>query len=199
MRGPGPRNRTIVAVALFWLAGGCGYNFAGTGNRLPTDVHTISLGPLRNATREIGFEKQLLEELEDEVSSRGRLKVVPQGQGEVSLSGTIRDYLNRPVSFSARDEAVQYQVSVAVDLELRRADNGKLLWKSQGQREAQDYSAVPGVVVTSSSQFQSTTLNTQNVSQFTDIALSESERRQANEALIERLARDVYNQMMEDF
>jgi hypothetical protein len=166
---------------------------------MPSDVHTISLGPLQNATREIGIEKQLLEALEDEVTGRGRLTVVPQGQGDVALAGKIRDYLNRPVSFNAQDEVLQYQASVAVDLELRRTDNGKLLWKSQGQREVQDYSAVPGVVVTSSSRFQSNTLNTQNVNQFTDIALSESQRRQANEALVETLARDIYNRMMEDF
>jgi Lipopolysaccharide-assembly len=193
------RSAALVAGGWLWIAAGCGYNFAGTGNRLPADVHTISIGPIQNSTREVGLDKQLSEALEDEVVSRGRLKVVPQGQGEAVLAGTIRNYLNRPISFSARDEALQYQASLDVDLELRRTDNGKLLWKSQGQRAAQDYSAVPGVVVTTSSQFQSTTLNPQNVNQFTDISLSESQRRQANEAMIETLARDVYNQMMEDF
>jgi len=199
MKRRGPGNRAIVAVVLSGLVAGCGYHFAGIGNRMPSDVHTISLGPLQNTTREVGLDRGLLEALEDEVTSRGRLKVVPQGQGDVALSGKIRDYLNRPVSFNAKDEVLQYRASVAVDLELRRTDNGKLLWKSLGQLEAQDYSAVPGVVVTSSSQFQSTTLNTQNVNQFTDISLSESQRRQANEALVESLARDVYNRMMEDF
>lgn len=199
MRAAVPILRVITATSCLWLGAGCGYNFAGIGNRLPADVRTISLGPIQNTTREIGIEKQLLEALEDEVSSRGRLEVVAQGQGEVVLSGIVRDYLNRPVAFNARDEALQYQASVSVDLELRRRDNGKLLWKTAGQRETQDYSAVPGVVVTTSSQFQKNTLNAQNVSQFTDIQLSEGQRRQANEALIETLARELYNQMMEDF
>ncbi len=199
MQSAVPILRVVAATACLWLGSGCGYNFAGTGNRLPADVHTISLGPIQNTTREIGIEKQLLESIEDEVSSRGRLEVVPQGQGEVTLSGIVRDYLNRPIAFNAQDEALQYQASVSVDLELRRRDNGKLLWKTVEQRETQDYSAVPGVVVTSSSQFQKRTLNAQNVSQFTDIQLSEGQRRQANEALIETLARELYNQMMEDF
>lgn len=189
----------MVAGLGLLLGAGCGYHFAGTGNRLPSDVRTVSLGPIRNTTREIGIEKQLLESLEDEVSARGRLEVVPQGQGEVLLTGIVRDYVNRPVSFSARDEALQYQASVIVDLELRRRDNGKLLWKAVGQRETQDYSAVPGVVVTSSSQFQSSTLNAGDVNQFTDIQLAEGQRREANERLIETLARELYNQMMEDF
>ena len=195
-----PSIASLLGAALgVWVGSGCGYHFAGTGNRLPADVHTISLGPVVNTTREIGIEKQLLESLEDEVTGRGRLEVVPQGQGEVLLTGIVHDYLNRPVAFSARDEALQYQASVVVDLELRRRDNGKLLWKTIGKRETQDYSAVPGVVVTTSSQFQSSTLNAGDVGQFTDIQLSEGQRREANERMIESLARELYNSMMEDF
>ena len=187
-----------IAVSLPVL-GGCGYHFVGTGSRLPPEIRTISLGPIRNNTREVRIEKQLLESLEDEVASHGRLEVVPAGQGDCVLTGMVRDYVSRPVAFSALDEALQYQASVSVDLELRRRDNGKLLWRAIGQRQTQDYSAVPGVVVTSSSQFQQSTLNAKDVGQFTDIQLSESQRRQANESLLENLARDIYNQMMEDF
>jgi hypothetical protein len=195
-------NRLSIVAALggfAWLFFGCGYHFAGTGNRLPPEIKTMSFGTLQNATREVGIDKQLREALEDEVSSHGRLEVVSSGTGDAILSGIVRDYLSRPVAFSAQDEALQYEASISVDLELRRRRDGKLLWKTVGQREIQDYSAVPGVVVTSSSQFQQSSLNAKDVPQFTDIQLSESQRRQANEALIETLARDVYNAMMEDF
>jgi len=178
---------------------GCGYRFAGTGNRLPPEIHTISFGTMQNTTREVGIEKQLREALEDEVAGHGRLEIASTGSGDAVLTGLVRDYASRPVAFSARDEALQYQAIISVDLELRRRDNGKLLWKTIGQRATQDYSAVPGVVVTTSSQFQQNTVNAKDIPQFTDIQLSESQRRQANEALVESLARDIYNQMMEDF
>ena len=42
-------------------------------------------------------------------------------------------------------------------------------------------------------------MNANNLQQFTDISLSESTQREANERLIASLSRDVYNQMMEDF
>lgn len=187
----------LAALALGLTA--CGYQFAGTVTRLPDDVRTISLGPIANGTREVGLEKRLLEAIEDEIALRGRLKVMPQGQGDVTLSGAIRGYATRPVAFSGRDEALQYQVSVAVDLDLRRRDDQKLLWHTQGLREIQDYSAVPGVVVTSSSKFQKSTLNPADVGRFTDIQLSEGQKREADERLIETLSRTIYNQMMEDF
>jgi Lipopolysaccharide-assembly len=188
-----------VTIASAAVSPGCGYHFVGTGSRLPPEIRTISFGPIQNATREVGLEKQLVEAIEDEVTSHGRLDVVSAGKGDVVLTGVVRDYRSRPVAFSSNDEALQYQAIVIVDLDLRRRDNGKLLWKAIGQRQTQDYSAVPGVVVTSSSQFQQSTLNAANVGQFTDIQLSESQRRQANDALLENLARDIYNQMMEDF
>ncbi len=189
----------MIAGSILWLATGCGYNFAGTGNRLPPEIHTITLGPIQNMTREVGIEKALLEALEDEVTSHGRLVPVTTRDGDAELTGSVREYNSRPVSFSSRDEALQYQISMSVDLELRRRDNGKLLWKTVGQREAQVFSSVPGVVVTSSSQFSQQTVNANNLQQFTDIQLSESTKREANERLIESLSREVYNQMMEDF
>ncbi|MGH7818549.1 MAG: LPS assembly lipoprotein LptE [Candidatus Binatia bacterium] len=178
---------------------GCGYGFAGAVTRLPADVRTISLGPIENQTRELGLEKALLESLEDEITLRGRLEIVPAGQGDVSLAGSIRAYGSHPVAFNSRDEALQYQLTVIVDMSLRRREDQKLLWKTQGLREVQDYSAIPGVVVTSSSRFQRTTLNPRDLGRFTDIQVSEGQRREANERLIETLARNVYNQMMEDF
>ncbi len=193
------RRLPSIAASIVWLATGCGYHFAGTGNRLPAEVHTISLGPIQNMTREVGIEKVLLEALEDEVTSHGRLVPVTSGAADADLTGSVREYNSRPVSFSSRDTALQYQISMSVDLELRRRDNGKLLWKTVGHREVQDFSAVPGVVVTSSSQFSQQTVNANNLNQFTDISLSESTKREANERLIESLSRDVYNEMMEDF
>jgi hypothetical protein len=193
------RRSVGTAVVALGLLVGCGYRFAGTGNRLPPEIHTISFSPIQNTTREVGIEKQLLEAIEDEVTAHGRLEIANAGGGDAVLTGMVRDYASRPIAFSARDEALQYQAIISVDLQLRRRDNGKLLWKSVDQRATQDYSAVPGVVVTSSSQFQQSALNAKDIPQFTDIQLSESQRRQANEALVESLARDIYNQMMEDF
>ena len=186
----------LLALA---AAAGCGYTFAGAVTRLPADVRTIHLGPIQNQTREVGLEKALLEALEDEVALRGRLEIAEADEADVILAGSIRGYDTRPVAFNSRDEALQYQVTVAVDLDLRRREGGELLWRSRDLREHQDYSAVPGVVVTSSSRFQRSTLNPRDLGNFTDIQVSEGQRREANERVIESLSRSVYNQMMEDF
>lgn len=185
----------VLAVCL----AGCGYQFAGTASRLPEEIRTVAIGPIANGTREIGLEKALIDVLEDEINGRGRLQVAAEGGGDAVLAGTIRSYETRPVAFTRTDEVLQYQASVIVDLELRRSDNGKALWRTRGLREVEDYSAIPGVVVTGSSQFQRQTLNASDLPNFTDIQLSEGQRREANERLLESIGREIYNQMMEDF
>src|SRR5688572_33063692 len=112
------RSVGFALAAVLATAPGCGYHFAGTESRLPAEVRTVALGPIANDTREVGLEKILLEALEDEITGRGRLDVVPPGRGDAVLSGKIRSYDTRPVSFTRRDEALQYQLSVIVDLEL---------------------------------------------------------------------------------
>src|SRR2546423_8988896 len=129
-----PFRCALVVLSLPLLAG-CGYHFVGTGSRLPPEIRTISLGPIRNNTREVRIDKQLLESLEDEIAGHGRLEVVPAGQGDCVLTGMVRDYVSRPVAFSSLDEAVQNQASVPGDLQLRPRDNGKLLWKTNAQRQ----------------------------------------------------------------
>jgi hypothetical protein len=190
---------SVAALALAISSGGCGYTFAGSGSRLPEEIKTVSLGPVANRTREVGLEKLFLEAIEDEIALRGRLDVAPAGEGDAILSGTLAHYETRPVAFNSRDEALQYQAVLTLDLELRRRSDSKLLWQTQGYRAVEDYSAVPGVVVTSSSRFQRQTLNSNDLNLFTDIQLSEGQRREANERLLEELAREAYNQMMEDF
>lgn len=188
----------LFALAL-GAAAGCGYGFAGVGSRIPAEVRTVSLGPIQNLTREINLDKRIVEAMEDEMVARGRLKVVPVGQGDASLTGVIRGYNSRPISFSGRDEALQYELSIVVDMQLQRRADGKILWRTRNLVEVQDYSAVPGVVVTGSSAFQQSTVNAADLPRFTDIQLSEGQRREATDKLLETLARDAYNQMMEDF
>lgn len=191
------RFAALLAAALFVTS--CGYQFAGAVSRLPEDVRSISLGPIENRTREVGLERELLASLEDEVTLRGRLEVVPQGEADVELTGSIRNYENRPVAFNNRDEALQYQVDMSVALELRRRGTKELLWKTSSLREVEAYSAIPGVVVTSSSRFQQGNVRGDDLGQFTDIQVSEGQRREANLRVVEVLSRTIYDHMMEDF
>jgi len=191
------QSRLAVVAMLVWA--GCGYQFAGGGRSFDPGVQTIGVKTFTNETREIGVEKRLAMAIEREFVIRGPLKVAKPTESDLVLTGTVKTAEDRPVAFNRDDEVLIYQTVLSLDLELRRRDTGKLVWQTHGLRVADDYESVASVVVTTSSDFRSSTLNPADLGGFTDIQLAETRRRDMLERMIGNLARDVYDQIMEDF
>lgn len=201
VRGRGGRHTAIGVLALVLALGtsACGYHFVGEGRSFGNDVHTIGVQTFANETREIGIEKRLAFAIEREFTIRGPLKVADTPtEGDLLLSGTVRFAEDRPVAFNKDDEVLIYQTTLALDLQLKRR-NGQVVWQARDLRGIGDYESVASVIVTTSSQFRSSTLNASDLGGFTDIQLAESRRKDAIGRIVGGLARDVYDQIMEDF
>jgi hypothetical protein len=131
---------------------------------------------------------------------RGPLRVTnTPAAGDLLLTGTVREAIDRPVAFNRNDEVLIYETTLALDLELRRRETGEVIWQARGLRSIGDYETVASVIVTTSPEFRSSTLNAEDLGGFTDIQLAESRRRQTLEQIVGNLARDIYDQIMEDF
>jgi len=193
--------RHVTLLSLILLTG-CGYHLAGEQRGLPADIHSLSVGGVANHSQEYGLEKTLAFAFEREIHQRGHFRLVDDGTGgDAVLTGSIRDVRALPVAFDANDQAIQYQLTLVLDLTLTRHSDGQVLWHVRGLRELDEYSVTPNVVVTSSSTFQRGTLNASDVTnpQFTHIQLAETERRRALAQLLNHAVRDAYNQMVENF
>jgi hypothetical protein len=192
--------RAAVWIALAFVAGGCGYHFTGGGRTFAPELRTLGVQTFVNETREVGVEKRLALAIEREFNMRGPLKVVNDPTGaDLILTGTVKEVQDRPTAFNREDEVLIYQTTFALDLTLRKRSDGQLVWEAHNLRAASDYESVASVIVTTSSEFRRTTLNPEDLGAFTDIQLAESRRRQAVERIVGVLARDVYEQVMEDF
>ena len=191
--------RQAAAAVLALGVAGCGYHFAGTGRTFDPGLHTIGVRTLKNDTREIGVEKRLAMAVEREFTIRGPLKVTDAEQSDLILTGVVRAAEDRPVAFNKDDEVLIYQTVLSLDLDLKRRDTGKVIWQTRGLRAVDDYESIASVVVTTSSDFRSGTLNPEDLGGFTDIQLAESRRRETIDRLVESLAHDIYDQIMEDF
>lgn len=199
MRG---RVHAFAATAALAALAGCGYHVIGTADALPAEVRTLAVGEIDNGSREYGYERIIAFALEREIAVRRRFALANQPAGaDAVLSGRVVDVYTRPVAFGANDQAVQYEVSVVIDLTLVNQRDGTVLWQAQRLREIDEYSASATVVVTSSSEFQQGLLDAVDINnpQFATIQLAETLRQRALNRLAAQTARDVYDQMMEGF
>jgi hypothetical protein len=185
-------------AALLALAG-CGYHLAGTGSTVPASARSVSIAVFANHTREPGLEVGLRRAIEEEFRVRGPLDVVPDPEGDLVVSGTIRRFQATPVAFTGTGEAVQFQGILQISFRLVERASGHVLYENKLLQESLDFGAVSSVVVTTSPRFQRGSIDARDLAQMTNVQLGEARRRQTLQDLMEVLARDVYLQSMEGF
>lgn len=193
------QNCFLIAI-LTPVVGACGYQFAGESSILPKDARTIYVEPFVNRSRDVGIDKELTSALRGEFYRRGRLKVVEQSeQGDLILSGVVRSLDRNVASVNRKDEVLQYESVLTLDVTLRRREPDEILWRGQGLRLSDLRAGSRAAVVTTSSDFRTGTLNASDVRRMTDIQLTEVERRAVRDDLMERFARELHQRVMEMF
>ena len=194
------RLRFVLAAALLATIGGCGYQFVGESSLLPPDARTIYVETFVNRSREVGMDKELASALRGEIYRRGNLKMVDHAeQADVILSGVIRSLESSVASVNRRDEVLQYESALTLDVTLRRRQPNEILWRGQSVRLTEIHNGSRAAVVTTSSEFRTGTLNSTDVRRLTDIQLTEIEARMVQDQLMERFARELYHRVMEMF
>jgi hypothetical protein len=186
----------LMAPALF----GCGYQFVGESTLLPKDAKTIYVEPFVNRSRDVGIEKELTSALRGEFYRRRQLMVVDQAElADVIVSGVIRSLDSSIASVNRLDEVLQYESRLDLDVTLRRREPNEVLWRGQGLQLNEVYAGSRSAVVTTSSDFRTGNLSASDVRRMTDIQLTDHERKNARNHLMERFAKELHQRMMEMF
>ncbi len=120
-------------------------------------------------------------------------------QADAILTGIVQSLESHSASVNRFAEVLQYESVMVVDVTLRRREPDEVIWQGQGIRLNQFYNGSRGAVVTTSSAFQTGTLNSSDIRQFTDIQLTETENRQVRSRLIEQFATELRQRLMEMF
>jgi hypothetical protein len=187
-----------LAGVIFLAFGGCGYQFVGESSLLPKDARTIYLEPFVNRSRDVGMEKELTTALRGEFYRRGQLAVVERSeQADVILTGVVRSLERNVASVNRKDEVLQYESVLLLDVTLRRREPNEILWRGQGLRLTEVHGGSRAAVVTTSSEFRTGTLNASDIRRMTDIQLTEVEQRAIREQLMERFAKELHQRVME--
>jgi hypothetical protein len=185
----------LSALVLFGI--GCGYQFSGVGEGLPGEVQTVFVAPFANKSRDVGIEHEVTSLLRSELHRGGRLRgVYALDEADAVLTGVIRALDTRVVAVNREDETLQFETNLIFDASLRQRSPDEVLWFTRGSRLVETHSAARGAMVITSSEFKTGTLNPEDVSQFTDVQLSEALRQGARESLMERFAREIHRRIM---
>ena len=196
------RRRTVVLIGVTMLLGaaGCGYQLAGQSSLFPEDIRRIYVEPFVSRTRDVGLDQELTSALRSEFYRRGQLKVVDHlEEADAIVSGVIRSLDNRTASVNRKDEVLQWESVMILDVSLRRREPNEILWRAQGTRLTQIYSGSRAAVVTTSSEFRTNTFNSSDVRKMTDIQLTESDQQRARTQLMEGFAQQLHQRLLELF
>jgi hypothetical protein len=190
----------LISGGFLFGGAGCGYQLAGQSPLFSQDIHTVYVERFISRSRDVGIDQELTSALRSEFYRRGPLKVVDQlEQADAIVSGVIRSLDSHVTSVNRKDEALQWESVMVLDVSLRRREPNEILWRAQGTRLTQIFSGSRAAVVTTSSEFRTGTLNAADVRHMTDIQLTESDKRRARDALIEGFARQLHQRVLEIF
>ncbi len=190
----------MMSIAMFFGEAGCGYQFAGQSPLFSKDIHTIYVEPFINRSRDVGLDQEFTSAVRSEFYRLGPLKVVDQlEQADAIVSGVIRSFDSHVASTNRKDEVLQYESVMVLDLSLRRREPNEILWRAQGTRLTQLYSGSRAAVVTTSSAFRTDTLNATDVRRMTDIQLTQSDKERVRAQLVDAFAHELHQRLLEMF
>lgn len=178
------------------LSAGCGYTLV-RADAVPRDIRTVHVVVRFPQRSDPLLADALAREIRRVMRWGGRLRPVETGSADAELVLTITTDRIRAVAFDEFDNVLDYQVTIAVDAELRR-DGDAVLWSAERIAATRGQAAVTGAVVTSSSAFQGgDVVARQALSDFDTEQLGEERKGAAREAVMRDLAETVYARMTE--
>jgi outer membrane lipopolysaccharide assembly protein LptE/RlpB len=130
--------RPVAIVAVLLCLTACGYRFTGSGggSRLAPQ-QTLWVSFIDSPSAQIVLRRALLDECH---ALRG---ITPSGSAaaaDLRISGILKSYSNRPMSYLPDDQVKEYRLTIEAELELFRKGETVPLWKGV-LKSHQDYPA----------------------------------------------------------
>lgn len=135
----------ILSLAIL---AGCGYNFRGKQNNLPTDVRTVAIPVFENHTGELRIERAFTDETIFQFTRSQMLRVVSEGQADAVLKGIIKEVKSEDVALSRTQASSQRRLTIVVSATLTRRSDGKVLWEDRALEKNGTYNVASSIQAT---------------------------------------------------
>ncbi|MBW2272812.1 MAG: hypothetical protein JRG96_06050 [Deltaproteobacteria bacterium] len=142
-----PAAALLLLLFLAFALEGCGYRLARYGDA-GEEAPRVSVVTLSNDSREAGVETLVSDALRREVLNRGGLRLVGDPEGaDYVIRGRVRPLETRARGFSAAVLAVEYEVTMALDLVVDSGSGRAWKMDSETMRASEVYLASADVEV----------------------------------------------------
>jgi outer membrane lipopolysaccharide assembly protein LptE/RlpB len=165
--------RSLVILLLLCLTG-CGYSLPSRMDASQGVARSYSVGVFTNKTSRMDLDTYIRSALDQELAAHRGLVVLPAGQGDQELTGTVLSYSRDAVSYTADDKVREYRATIIVEVVLRERASNRPLWR-RTVKEYQDFPQDP------------------------NLALQYNREEAAGVAAAKKVARQVYLHMMDGF
>lgn len=118
----------MAAGFLFFAVFGCGpysFNPGGAGGK------TIAVPLFENQTTQFGVREALTDSVSARFLRDNTLKIVPTGQGDWVLSGTVVSYERLPYTYDASQQVKQYVVNIRAKVSVTNRKDNKAVWEDE--------------------------------------------------------------------
>jgi len=78
-----------------------------------------------------GMETEVTKDIIDKYLSDGNLKIAKREDSTLILEGALVDFRKEPLRYDANDNIEEYRVIVEVNMELKDAKSGKVIWNEK--------------------------------------------------------------------
>lgn len=184
--------RVFLPAAIILLSA-CGYTLQGSGTILPPDVKNIYIPKVENDSTALGLADIVTDALSDQFDSYGAVTVVDkQIQADAVLKVRVVSLTQSTDTVSSNNTASQMDSTMILAGELRRV-TGKVLWRDDQVRVTKNFATNASTVVTTSPDFASGSISSQDLSGLTQRELSRGQQAQALLSMSADAARMIYD------
>lgn len=133
----------LVSIFFAFIFFGCGYSGRSL---LPPNLKSIYVDNFKNTIavgREVtevkkyaiyrpGIENDITNAVIDRFTFDGNLKIARKDKADLTLEGTLTNYVKEALRYDNADNVEEYRVKVTVDMSLTEAPGGKIMWAEKG-------------------------------------------------------------------
>jgi hypothetical protein len=127
-----PTRALALLAAVAVAAAGCShYGFSPSGRAGKGGLRTIAIPILENETLEYGVEQDVTDALIEEFTDDNTLRVVPEGEAESIMRGTVVSYQRPIVSYDAGGSPREYKVLVVSRFSFENLSTKDVIWEDE--------------------------------------------------------------------